>query len=130
MYSYNSPEEAIRSLEKAYTNEDLEAIINSKDFKTEALLILEQSTNKYDLNDEELVTEAAKLLELGMIQSLQENGYPDFSVLKSEISELQKVRDRLYVVNEKITYPDRTTYETRIFLSEYDGVWKVATIAE
>ena len=129
-YSYNTPEEAIASLESAYTNNDLEGIINSKDFMEEAKMILDQAKYEYDTSDELLLEETAKLLQLGLTQSLQENGFPDFSHLKSELYGLQKVNEIIYVINQKITYPDTTIYETRIFLSYKNGIWKVATIEE
>ena len=50
MYNYDTAENAILSLEKAYSNKDLENVLNSKDFKTEAKLILEQSDIKDDIS--------------------------------------------------------------------------------
>ncbi|MDV6168991.1 hypothetical protein R1T16_11180 [Flavobacterium sp. DG1-102-2] len=129
-YSYNTPEEAIASLESAYTNNDLEGIINSKDFMEEAKVILDQAKYEYDTSDELLLEETAKLLQLGLTQSLQENGFPDFSYLKSELYGLQKVSEIIYVINKKITYPDATIYETRIFLSNKNDVWKVVLVEE
>lgn len=129
-YTYNTPEEAIRSLEKAYDNKDLEAIINSKDFKEEAKLILEQTKYKNDLDNLELIYETAELLKLSLIKSIKENGFPDFSNLKSEIFNLEKFRSNIYVVNERITYPDGNIYETRIFLSFKENIWKIALVEE
>jgi hypothetical protein len=129
-YSYTTPEEAIASLERAYTNNDLEGVFNSKDFIEEAKLILEQAKYDYDLSDEELLEATAELLQLGLTQSIQENGFPDFSNLRVEHSGLQEFREGIYVINEKITYPDDTIWETRIFLSCKNDVWKVVTIEE
>jgi hypothetical protein len=128
-YSYNTPEEAIESLERAYTNNDLEGIINSKDFIEEAKMILNQKDD-FDSNDFEVVELTAELLQLGLTQSLQENGFPDFSHLETELYGLQKVNEIIYIINEKITCPDKTIYETRIFLSCKNGIWKVATVEE
>ena len=129
-YSYNTPEEAITSLEAAYNNNDLEAIINSKDFIEEAKFVLEEAKYEFDATDELLLEETAKLLQLGLTQSLNEDGFPDFSHLKSELYGLEKVNDVIYVINQKNTYPDNTTYETRIFLSCKNDVWKVAMVEE
>jgi hypothetical protein len=130
MYSYNTPEEAIKSLEKAYTNNDLDAIINSKDFICEAKFILEDTTFSLEVENRQLIEETAELLKLTLIQSLLKNGYPDFTDLKSEIYGLQGFRDNIYVVNEKVKYPDNSVFVTRIFLSYNDGIWKVALIEE
>lgn len=129
-YSYNTPEEAITSLESAYTNNDLEGVFNSKDFIEEAKMILEQATSEFDSNDLELVDATAELLQLRLTLSIQENGFPDFSHLETELYGLQKVNEIIYVINEKIIYPDATIYETRIFLSYKNGIWKVATVEE
>lgn len=129
-YTYNTPEEAIASLENAYNNNDLVAIINSKDFIEEAKFVLEEAKYEFDATDELLLEETAKLLQMGLTQSLKENGFPDFSHLKSELYGLEKVNDVIYVINQKITYPDNTTYKTRIFLSYKNNVWKVALIEE
>lgn len=129
-YSYNTPEEAITSLEAAYNNNDLEAIINSKDFIEEAKFVLEEAEYEFDATDELLLEETAKLLQLGLTQSLQEDGFPDFSHLKSELYGLEKVADIIYMINQKNTYPDNTSYETRIFLSNKNDVWKVVLVEE
>jgi len=130
MYNYDTPENAIKSLETAYTNHDLDAIINSKDFLNEAKFILQSVSPKYDLEDKELVSETAKSLELRMILSMQNNGFPDFSILKSDIYGLQRFNNDIYVVNERLTYPDGSIYETRIFLSFINDIWKIALIEE
>lgn len=129
-YTYNTSEEAITSLEAAYNNNDMEAIINSKDFIEEAKFVLEEANYEFDASDELLLEETAKLLELGLTQSLQENGYPDFSHLKSELYGLEQVNDIIYVINQKNAYPDNTSYETRIFLSNKNDVWKVVLVEE
>jgi len=129
-YSYNTPEEAIASLERAYSNQDLEGILNSKDFIEEAKFILDQASDDFDSSDKEVVEVTAELLQLGLIQSIQENGYPDFTILKTELYGLKKFNEDIYVIKEGIIYPDNSTYETRIFLSCKNNVWKVALVEE
>ena len=129
-YSYKTPEEAIISLENAYSNNDLEAVIASKDFETEAILILEQVSNTFKITDKELIKETAELLELSLIKSLQENGFPNFENAEREFSDLQKFRDNIYVLNEKIIYPDNTSYVNKIYVINRENEWKVVTIEE
>ncbi|KGO88028.1 hypothetical protein Q765_02910 [Flavobacterium rivuli WB 3.3-2 = DSM 21788] len=129
-YTYDTPEEAVASLEKAYSNEDINAIILCKDFIEEAKFILEQTVEAYNLENIELIEETAKALESSLVLTLQENGFPNFKNLKSEIFNLQRFKDNIYVVDERVTYPDNTIYETRIFLSFKNGVWKVALVEE
>ncbi|RZJ36585.1 MAG: hypothetical protein EOO51_00255 [Flavobacterium sp.] len=130
MNKYSSPEAAIITLEEGYTNKDLEGILASKDFKAEAKLILEQSSYNYDLDDEAVISETAKLLELSLIKSLQENGYPNFEKVKREFSEVTKYKDNIFIIEERLTFPDNTQYENRIFLSQEKDKWKVAMIEE
>jgi len=72
----------------------------------EAKMILDQAKYEYDTSDELLLEETAKLLQLGLTQSLQENGFPDFTNSKVELYGLEKISEVIYVINEKIIYPD------------------------
>lgn len=129
-YIYNTPEEAIISLENAYTNKDLEAIIKSKDFDTEAKLILKEASYNYDVNDKELINETVELLKTAFIQSLKENGYPSFQYAEREFSELEKIDADIYCIHEKLFFPNNVIYVNKIFLSYKDDLWKVAMIEE
>lgn len=128
-YNYNSPQEAIHSLEQAYRNKDIQGIVDSKDFIEEAKLVLEQ-TKINDEYDKDMLTETAKLLKLSLIKSIQEHGFPNFLNLETEVYGLQKFRNNIYVVNEKIIYSDGDIYETRIFLSVNNDIWKVVLVEE
>jgi len=126
-YNYTTPEEAVISLEIAYTNRNLEAILASKDFETEARLILESKS--YEITDE-IILEVAKLLELSLIKSLQDNDYPNFAAARREFSELNKLKDNIFFLEERIFYPDSTCHINKIFLSNNDNLWKVAMVEE
>ncbi len=130
MYKYNTPQNAILSLELAYTHKDLEAIFNSKNFIAEAKIILENASYKYDLNDDELIFETAELLKISLIKSLQENGFPNFSNAKVEFSDVSFYKEDLHSIEERITYPDGTVFHNKIFLSFNGFEWKVATVKE
>lgn len=128
-YNYNTPQNAILSLELAYSNKDMDAIINSKDFVAEAKIILGQASYDYDLSDAELISETVELLKLSLINSLKENGFPDFTGARVEFSEVSHDGD-LYSIYETIIYPDGTVYKNRIFLTFNGTDWKVATVEE
>lgn len=130
MYKYNTAIEAIISLENAYTNKSLEAIMLSKDFNTEAKLILKEASYNYNIDDVELVNETAELLKTALIQSLNENGYPSFEHVKREFSELEKIDTDIYCIQEKLFFPNNINYSNKIFLSYKNDTWKVATIEE
>ncbi|MGQ2983734.1 hypothetical protein [Flavobacterium sp.] len=129
-YNYNTPQNAILSLESAYNNRDMEAIINSKDFIAEAKIILDKVSLGFEPNDEELISETAELLKLSLIRSIQENGFPNFEGVEVEFSEISKADGDLFYLNEKVTYPDGTFYYNKIFLTFDGSEWKIATIEE
>lgn len=129
-YKYDTPENAVLSLEKAYALKDLKTIIASKDFKAEAKILLQKAKYNYDLNDRKLIEETAKLLEIALIKNLQENGYPNFDNAISDFSEIEIVEGELYCFYEKITYPDSTSFVNKIFLTNMRDIWKVAMIEE
>jgi len=130
IYKYNSAIRAIVSLETAYTNKDIDAILASKDFKTEAKLILEQALYKYDVDNPVIINETANLLEISLIQNLKENGYPNFNNVRRKFSELNKVNEDIYSIEEKLFFPNNVNYINKIYLSYRDNIWKVAMIEE
>ncbi|QQT46080.1 Uncharacterised protein [Sphingobacterium multivorum] len=129
-YTYKTPEEAIISLELAYTNQDLEAIMSSKDFVAESLILLERATYDYDTSDTSIVEETAELLKLSLIQHLQENGFPNFENAKREFTEIHHLKDNIYYLEEILLYPDNTSFKNKVYLSNNDGLWKIVMIEE
>jgi len=127
-YTYKTPEEAIISLELAYTNQDLEAIMSSKDFVAESLILLERATYDYDTSDTSIVEETAELLKLSLIQ--QENGFPKFENIKREFTEIQHLKDNIYHLEETLLYPENTSFKNKVYLSNTNGLWKIVMIEE
>ncbi|MES2412049.1 MAG: hypothetical protein V4535_11455 [Bacteroidota bacterium] len=123
-YKYNTPENAIISLETAFCNKDLENVLLSKDFLTEAQIILRQANPAYDLDDEELVYETAELLKLTLIQYIQEKGFADFNNVEREFSQFIEIESNLYSIVEVLTYPNGDTFTNTIYLSNFDDEWK------
>lgn len=123
-YSYTSPEIEIKSLELAYDNEDLNGILKSKDFESEAILIIRKTGL---IESTELIKETSDALKLSLIKNLTQNGYPYFGQLKRTFSELSQIDDNLFKIEETIDSENiQTTYE--VYLSEKNGMWKVAMI--
>ena len=126
-YDYSTAEKAISSLELAYDNEDLSQVLISKDFETEAKLILKDA----NLNiSEEIVRETAEALRLSLIKNLQENGYPYFGNVNKSLSEVEKINSSLYKLRETLVNEGGRTSIYDVYLS-YDGsLWKVVIIEE
>ncbi len=124
-YKYDTPENAIISLETAFCNEDIENVLLSKDFLTEAKIILKQTNYQYDFEDEKLVYETAELLKLTLIQYIQENGFPNFNNAEREFSEFTEMESNLYSIVEVLNYPNGDNFSNIIYLSNIDKEWKV-----
>jgi hypothetical protein len=123
-YKYNTPEEAIISLEKAYSNQDLDKVIASKDFETEAKLILQSSA--MDLT-KEIVKETAELLRLSLIEHIQSNGYPNFNDAERVFSDLSEIDENLYFLEETLIYSNGEKYINKILLTRNDNQWRIVT---
>lgn len=121
-YNYNTPEEAIISLEKAYSNKDLKNIIASKDFETEAKIILHRSNITLT---NETINETAELLKLSLIEHLQSNGYPSFGDVKREFSDLSEIDHNLYFLDETLHYDNGESYKNKVFLTVINDKWKI-----
>lgn len=126
----NEAVSVVISLEEAYNTYDIEKIIKLKDFNTEAKLILKEASYNYDINDANLIGETAELLKTALLQSLNENGFPNFKNVRREFSELEKIDNEIYFIQEKLFFPNDRIYSNKIFLSHIDNIWKVAMIVE
>jgi hypothetical protein len=122
-YNYNTPEQAIISLENAFSNKDIVNVIASKNFEAEAKIVLQRTNVELD---EETVDLTAKLLELSLVEYILNNGFPDFSMVKRQFSELSEIGNDLYFIEETLIYEDGKTYSNIIFLTVEDNKWKVA----
>lgn len=126
-YNYNTPEEAIISLENAYTNMDLINVIASKDFETEAKIILHRTN--VELN-KETIKETAKLLELSLIEHIENKGFPDFVNVDRKFSNLNEINDNLFFIEETLIYDNGETYTNMVFVTVEDKKWKVVMTEE
>jgi hypothetical protein len=129
-YNYSTPILAIKSLEQAYTNQDLDAIFKSKDFRTEAFIILEERGSPFSANDEKQLDEMENLLKIELLRNLQENGFPDFTNSIIEISDLSFIKKNIYLLDEKIINPDGSEYLYKVYMTLTNKEWKVVSVFE
>lgn len=121
-YNYDTPEQAIISLENAYSKMDIANVIASKDFIAEAKITLQRADFEFT---EETIAETAKLLELSLIENIQNNGFPDFTNAKRQFSEISEIDNNLYFLEETLEYESGETYTNLVFLTVSDRKWKV-----
>lgn len=126
-YNYDTPEQAIISLENAYSKMDIANVIASKDFITEAKITLQRADFEFN---EETIAETAKLLELSLIENIQNNGFPDFTDVKRQFSEISEIDNDLYFLEETLEYENGDNYINIVFLTVKDRKWKVVMTEE
>lgn len=125
-YDYTTPESSIRSLELAFDNEDISQVLLSKDFRTEAILVLKEASIPMS---EEIIMETSEALQLSLIKHIQENGFPYFGNIERSFSKLEKIDFSLFKIIERIDNNGHTT-ENDVYLSFKDNLWKVAMVQE
>jgi len=126
-YNYDTPEQAIISLENAYSKMDIANVIASKDFITEAKITLQRADFEFN---EATIVETAKLLELSLIENIQNNGFPDFTDVKRQFSEISEIDNDLYFLEETLEYENGDNYINIVFLTVKDRKWKVVMTEE
>ncbi|RZK21726.1 MAG: DUF2314 domain-containing protein [Pedobacter sp.] len=117
----DTPEGAILSLEKAYSQKNLDAAIACKDFKEEAKLMLSSTSMP---QDEEIIQQMAEVLELSFVNNLQEHGFPDFTGLQSAFHR-EPIDNHHYIITEICWFPDGGKSIQRLNTFKSDSGWKV-----
>ncbi|MBC6109335.1 YegJ family protein [Pedobacter fastidiosus] len=117
-----TPEGAILSIETAYSNKNLDAAIDCKDFYEEAKVML--ASMKMDF-DEEIINNTAEVLKLSFINNIEEHGFPDFSGTQSAFPEREKIHDNHYVITEVCWFPDGGKSVQKLNTFKSANGWKV-----
>lgn len=130
---FSTPEGAILKLEESYRNGDLEAAVACKDFRMEAEYMLKDEM-KTKLPQEQLtddiVQEAAEVLEMAYRAQMKKSGLPDFKGLRSTFPKKTKVKEDIYRVTEVCYFPDGGTSKQDLFVGRRNGEWKVLHAVE
>lgn len=129
MADLSTPESAIRTLEDAFKNRDIEGAVNAKDFVTEALLMLRR-INPDMARDPEVLKETAKVLELGFRKEIETDGFPDFTGLSCSLSKPVEVEENLVKVVETCidSLGARSTHNLHVFRSAKG--WRIVVAPE
>jgi hypothetical protein len=126
---FTTPENAIRSLEAAYIDEDLEAAVAAKDFTEEARLML-LSINAEFSKDPDLIGKTANVLELSFRKEMKESGFPDFGGLKCSLGEPEEVTATLVKVVERCVSPDGNATVEDIHVFNGAEGWRVVVVQD
>ena len=125
-----TPEAAILSLEEAYRARDVEAAVKCKDFRTEAVLMLQRMQG--DLaKDEEIIKQTTEVLELGFRAEMKNEGFPDFRDVTSTFKDKKPFQNRedIVEITEVCTHGSNSTTNQLVVAKTAPG-WRVVVVPE
>lgn len=125
----STPEAALKSLETAYIQKDIEAAVTAKDFKFEAKELL-VNLKKIGTPDQEMIDETAKVLELGFRKHMRESGFPDFSSLRCTVVQKKNIRDGLVEMIEDCVFPDGGKSRDTVHAAKSSVGWRIVILPE
>ena len=125
-----TPEAAVLSLEEAYRARDIAAAVKCKDFRTEAMLMLEK-LNPELAKDEEIIVQTTEVLELGFRAEMKQKGFPDFRGVTSTFQNKKPFRNRSDI--EEMTETcvrDGGSTTNQVILAKTEPGWRMVVVTE
>jgi hypothetical protein len=119
----SSPEGAILCLEDAYRRRDIEAAVGFKDFRTEAMMMLQRFEHLGPC-PEEVVQRTAETLELAFRKEMS-RAWPDCDGVQSYFTKREQYRDNIVAVTEVCRYPDGRFSSQRLLVADTPNGWRV-----
>jgi hypothetical protein len=120
----DTPEDAVRALERACTQKNLEAAVAALDFIEEGRQMLQES-NPVAANDSEVIKQTAEVLELEFRNDLIKNGFPDFGKMTCTFRSKQQMAPGLVRLSEQcVAANGAKLVESRIVMKKDVG-WRV-----
>ncbi len=123
---FSTPQSALKALEQAYIDKNIEAAVAAKNFYYEAKKLLESL--QIQGSDEALIQKASSTLELAFRQQLQTQGFPKFSELKCHITNSKQLTADLVELSEKCTYPDGHIAQENIYAAKTNNRWGIVNL--
>jgi len=125
---FDTPEDAVRSLEQAYIQKDADAVIAALDFLEGGRQML-QETNPLLANDPETIQQTAEVLELSFRNDLRTKGFPDFARLTCSFVAKTQIAPGLIKLAEQCVFPGggKSVHE-QIVMKRNLG-WRVVAVA-
>jgi len=124
-----TPEGAVLSLEDAYRAKDIDAAVKCKDFRTEAMLMLEKLNPEF-AKDEEIIAQTTEVLELGFRAEMKQEGFPDFGGVTSTFQNKKPFRNRSDIVELTETCVDKrgSTTTNQVVLAKTEPGWRMVVV--
>jgi len=119
---YDTPEMAIRTLEKIYAEKNIEKVLEARDFEAEAKFMIQKMNPKLS-NDMEVMKKIADLLLLGTRQEI-ESGFPDFTNLKCTLHDKKTLDSEVVQFNEVCIFPHQGKSEQLVHAYKGKKGWR------
>jgi hypothetical protein len=119
-----TPEDAVRALERAYVQKNEDGAVAAMDFVEEGRQML-QKINPTLANDAEIIKRAAADLELSFRNDLRTKGFPDFSNLKCSFLGKAQISPELVKLTEQCVSPDGGKSVQDLIVTKRDMGWRV-----
>lgn len=124
-----TPEGAVLSIENAYRNKDLKAVLKCKDFKIEAQMMF-VDLGMEELADRKTISETAKTLEAAFRSEIVAC-WPDMEGMEIRCTKQTPVSDTVVVVTEiQLLANGKAASESHIRVAKTKGGWKVLNVVE
>lgn len=124
----SSPERALKALEDAYVRKDIEAAVAAKDFQFEARAMLGALKNLPGPPDDQLVQQAAEVLELSFRQQMKTSGFPAFAGLQCGVVRKKQLRADLVQLVEECIFPDGGKSTGTLHAARSAAGWRIVVL--
>lgn len=122
-HDFTTPEGAILCLEDAYTNNDIDAAANCKNFLRESGHLLARIPEMAITGD--IISSTAETLEVAYRAHFEENPMPNFDGILRAFPEKDFEDDDTVMVTEICYLPDGEMTMDKIWVYRVEGAWKV-----
>lgn len=123
----STPDKALKSLEEAYIQKDIEAAVAAKDFRYEALAMFSANKNLQNVG-EELVNKAAEVLELSFRKQMETKGFPDFSKIRCSVVSQKLLKPDLAEMVEECVFSDGGKSIDTLYAAKSEVGWRIVNL--
>jgi hypothetical protein len=121
---FDTPEDAVRTLHKAYSEKNADGVVAAMDFIEEGRQML-QKVNPSLANDPDLIKQAAADFEQSFRNELRTKGFEDFSNLKCSFVGKAQISPELVKLTEQCLYPGGGKSVQDLLVTRRNLEWRV-----
>jgi hypothetical protein len=124
---FDTPEDAVRALEQAYTQKNADGVVAALDFVEGGRQLL-QETNPALANDADTIHQTARVLELSFRDELRTKGFPDLGRLKCSFVRKEQISPGLIKLSEQCVFPNGSKSVQDRIVMKRDLGWRVVVV--